>query len=381
MKLKVCHIITDLSIGGAEMMLYKLLSKSNRHRFEYQVVSLTNMGPLGNQIQELGISVFSLNMQNAIPSIRSFRELVKLLRYNRPDVIQTWMYHSDLLGSCASLCAGRIPSIWNVRQSNLEPEMNKRTTILVIKICAKLSFMLPQLIICNSEVVRDIHISKGYKKSKMYVIPNGFDLEAFQPCPDARKLVRLELGLSEDAAIIGLVARFDPQKDHRTFIRAAGLILQEFPNLYFMLCGHGVCWDNPDLVTWIKEAGIKDNVHLLGSRQDIPRLMSALDIASLSSLGEGFSNVIGEAMACEVPCVVTNVGDSAFIIGDTGIVVEPGDPNALAKGWASLLALEPAQRKELGIRARKRVKQYFNLPDIVKKYETSYEEIGGHVRY
>jgi glycosyltransferase involved in cell wall biosynthesis len=209
----------------------------------------------------------------------------------------------------------------------------------------------------------------------MVVLPNGFDLDAFQPDPAARGSVRQELGISEETPLIGLVARFHPQKDHHNFMQAAAQLHARLPNVHFLLCGAGVTPENPALAQWVEEAGLRANVHLLGVRQDVPRLSAALDIATSSSSGEGFPNVVGEAMACGVPCVVTDVGDAALIVGETGRVVPPHDAQALADAWHDLLNAGEDYRYELGMAARRRVQECFSMTTISRRYEQLYEEI------
>ena len=207
----------------------------------------------------------------------------------------------------------------------------------------------------------------------MVVIPNGFDLAAFRPDPPARWSVRHELSIPAETPLIGLVGRFHPQKDHQTFVQAAAWLHTRLPETHFLLCGDGITWENPTLAAWIETAGLRPCFHLLGRRDDIPRLTAALDLASSSSAyGEGFSNVIGEAMACGVPCVVTDVGDAALLVGSTGRVVPPRTPQALAQEWYALLALEREGKEQLGRAARQRIEAHFSLPAIVARYEALY---------
>jgi glycosyltransferase involved in cell wall biosynthesis len=377
-KTRLLHIITGLSIGGAEMMLYKLLSNIDREKFDIQVISLTDIGPIGKKIQHLGIQVEAVGMRRGVKgliSVNSFFKLQALLRKYNPDVVQTWMYHADLIGGLATKIAVNAPVVWNIRHSNLAPNINKKTTIWAAKACARFSKFVPKKIICCSEASKRVHIDLGYDESKMIVIPNGFDIEKFKPDTEARKKLLNELQIPENSFLIGLVARFDPQKDHHTFIRAAKILSKEHPNVHYILCGEGVTWGNKELADWIKDVNLQDRFHLLGRREDIPKIMASLDVLSSSSCGEGFPNVIGEAMACGVPCVVTDVGDSAYVVGDTGIVVPPKNPGELAKGLKKVIDTNEIKRKQIGLMARNRIMQLFEIHRIVKKYETLYEEL------
>jgi glycosyltransferase involved in cell wall biosynthesis len=368
-------LITALTGGGAEMMLYRLMSRLDRTKFKPQVVSMTDLGPVSEKIQTLGIQVRSLGMRQGIPNPLAVYKLVQWLRRDRPDVIQTWMYHADLLGGLAAWLVGGIPILWGIRHSELSLEGNRRLTLLTVKASAPLSRWLPTKIVCCSEASREVHASVGYATEKMIVIPNGIDPDLFQPNPNARTAIRKQLGLPADAPVIGMVGRFHPQKDHQNFIRAAQFLSRSVQDARFLLCGEEVTWENAELVRLIDDAGIRERIFLLGKRDDIPELTTAFDIASLSSMGEGFPNVVVEAMACGVPCVVTDVGDSARIVADTGTVVPRRDPRALADAWQAMLEMEPAKRAQLGLAARRRVMEEYSLSQIVSRYESLFEEL------
>ena len=353
-------------------MLYKLVSKMDWDKFEIQVISLTDIGPIGKKIEDLGIPVSALGMRKGIPNPVAIFTLARWLRRTKPDLVQTWMYHSDLIGGLAAKLAGSIPVVWGIRHSNLDPEGNKRATIWTAKTCALFSRWLPTKIVCCSEASRRVHTALGYDPDRMVVIPNGFDLNLFKPDLEGVALVRQELGISEDTILIGMVGRFDPQKDHRNFIKAAALQQKKIRNVQFLLCGDDIRWENQKLSRWIDGAGLHGYFHLLGRRNDIPRIMTTLDIASSSSYGEGFPNVVGEAMACGTPCVVTDVGDSALLVGDTGIVVPPKDPDVLALAWEKLIEIGKDKRQKLGHDARLRIRDNFSLPSVVKQYEELY---------
>ena len=369
------HVIAGLSVGGAEMTLAKLLSASEPSARDVEVISLTDIGPVGQRIKQSGVSVRALGMRRGRPAITGLIRLSRWLRQSGPNVIQTWMYHADLIGGLAAKLGVRAPVVWGVRNGVLDRRSNKRSTIWTAKACAWLSKLIPCKIVCCSEESGRFHQRIGYCADKMVVIPNGFDLEAFKPVPQARISIRTELNLPQDALLIGLVARFDPQKDHQNLILAARRVAEKNLNAYFVLCGDGITWDNPTLGTWLHESGVKDRFRLLGHREDIPRFMAALDILASSSYGEAFPNVVGEAMACGVPCVVTDVGDSAFIVGDTGKVVPPKQPESLAAGLNSMVDLGVEGRRALGGKARRRVQQNFDLAVIRDRYALLYREV------
>ncbi|HEY4818062.1 MAG TPA: glycosyltransferase [Candidatus Acidoferrum sp.] len=373
--IKVMHVITTLGPAGAETMLCRIASGMDGTRFENEVVSLTAILDLAERMQEIGVRVRTLGMRTGMPNPLLVMRLAKWIRESKPDVIHTWMYHANLVGALAARLAGNVPVVWGIHHSALDPRVDKRRTLLVNQACALLSRKFPARIVCCSEAALRIHKKLKYASEKLEVIPNGFDLEQVKPSPSARVSVRKELGILGNAPLIGMAARFHPHKDHRNFVRAAMLLCKEMPDVHFLLCGIDVTWQNSQLAGWIELAGLRERCHLLGLRRDVPRLFAAMDIATTASRSEAFPIVIGEAMACGTPCVVTDVGDSAMMVDQTGIVVAPGDPNALAEAWRKLIDAGPEVRGRLGMAARQRVEQNFALPAIVDRYQAIYARL------
>lgn len=374
--MRVVFIITGLSTGGAEMMLFKVLERLDRQRFVPHVISLTTLGELAPRIAALGVPVDAVGMKPGFPSPSGFFRLVQLLRNLNPDVVHTWMYHADLLGGLAARLAGVSPVGWCVRNSNLDKGKTKFSTRAVVRLCASISRWVPSRILLCSEKARQVHVGCGYTAEKMLVVPNGFDLSQFKPDPDARHRVRSELGISDQTPLVGLIGRFDPQKNHLGFFEAAAVLYRHMPQAHFVLAGQGVDSRNAALMQSIAQAGVLANTHLLGLRNDMPALMATLDVlVSSSSYGEAFPNVLGEAMACGVPCAVTDVGDSAYIVGDTGRVVASGNMVGLAQALADILQLPAAERLALGEAARNRVATHFEIGHITRQYEAFYADM------
>lgn len=373
--MKIAFIVTALTIGGAEMMLLKILEHIDRQRFEPYVISLQTSGEVGPKIEALGIPVIALNLKPHLPNPFRFFSLTRYLREINPDIVQTWMYHADLIGGIAARLVSCKQVVWGVRNSNLDPRLNKRSTLGVVKTCAMLSSKVPDKILTCSRQAMEIHVSEGYVAKKMHVIPNGFDMSRFQADVNSRISLRSELGLSDDAPLVGLMARYDPQKNHQGFIKAAALINQQMPSVHFVLAGNGIDQSNSALTESILAHNLASYVHLLGRRDDMPRLMAALDVLASSSDGEAFPNVIGEAMASEIPCVVTDAGDSAEIVGDFGRVVRIGDMQDLADKVLELLSLPQYLRSDLGKKARNRVKSKYEIGNIVNSYMDFYERL------
>lgn len=373
--IRLLHVITGLGSGGAEMMLYKLLSVMDRRRFACTVVSLTDKGSMADKIRSLGIPVHALGMKGAMSMPWALLRLRGMMRHEGIQLVQCWMYHADLLGGLAARFAG-LPVLWGIRQSNFDVDGSKKATIRVMHWCARLSRRVPARIISCSEAARRVHEQQGYAADKLVVIPNGFQTGVFQPDDRAREETRRALNIPADAAVVGVVGRFDPQKDHRTFIEAAGRLTRQGEKIYFLLCGKELTLENPALMAWINEEGIADRCVLLGQRDELVKLYCAMDVlVSSSAYGEGFPNVIGEAMSCAVPCAVTDVGDSALIVGDTGRVVAPRDPRALCGAIHEILSMSPEKRKRLGAAARQRIEENYGLPAVVAGYQELYEEV------
>jgi len=319
--------------------------------------------------------VRTLAMKKSVPNPLLVMRLAKWIRESKPDVIHAWMYHANLIGTLAARLAGNVPVVWAIHHNAFDPRVDKRRTILVNRACAALSRKFADRIVFCSEASLRTHKLLGYAAEKLEVIPNGFDLEQVKPDPAARESLRQELGIPADAVVIGFAARFHPHKDHRNFIRAAERLHKLMPDVHFLLFGMGITWENAQLAEWIDAAGIRERCHLLGLRQDISSLFSGMDIATTASRSEAFPIVVGEAMACGTPCVVTDVGDSALIVENTGSVVPPEDPHALAEAWRSLIDAGPAVRRRLGIAARERVERHFALRAIVERYQKIYAQV------
>jgi len=378
--MRIAFIITGLSIGGAEIMLLKVLERLDRQRFTPHVISLTTLGELAPRIAALGIPVDAVGLTPGLPGPSGFFGLVQMIKRLNPDVVHTWMYHADLLGGLASRLAGASSIGWCIRNSNLDKDKTKLSTRAVVGLCASISKWVPSRILSCSEKARQVHVERGYAAEKIVVVPNGFDLTRFKPDNDARRQMRAELGITDQTPLVGLIGRFDPQKNHAGFFEAAGALYRHMPHVHFVLAGQDIDMNNQALMQAIAQAGVLANTHLLGLRNDIPALMATLDVLASSAYGEAFPNVLGEAMACGVPCAVTDVGDSAYIVGDTGRVVATGDMHGLAAVLEELLTLPLSARAALSNSARARVVEHFEIGAIVRRYEDFYESLLTNVR-
>jgi glycosyltransferase involved in cell wall biosynthesis len=374
--MKILHIITGLPTAGAQIALYRLLTNIDHERFDSRVISLMDRGLIGERIEQLGIPVHCVDMKRGLPGLISLNTFHRLIRtIPAPDLVQGWEYHGNIASSLVGWwLPGKPPVLWNIRHTPYLLRDEKWSTALIIRLGKFLSGSLSR-IVYNSEVSRVAHESLGYAQGRGVVLPNGFDLDEFRPSRDARDSLRAELGIAPDAFLIGTVARFHPMKDHATFLKAAGLLAQKKPGVQFLLAGEGVDLQNAALRDLLFQNGLTHNAHLLGERKDVSRLLAAMDVLTMSSAwGEGFPNIVGEAMASGVPCVVTDVGDAARIIGETGIAIPSRDPITMVKAWESLLSMSLEVRAQRGAAARHRIEEKYALHGMIKNYENLYVE-------
>ena len=369
--LKVLFISSGLETGGAEGMLLRLLQRFDRELLAPEVISLTGIGEVGEKIRELGIQVHDLGMSRAglqMPVLSLFR-LRRMIKVINPEVVQTWQYHADLLGGLAARLAGKKTVSWGIRNGELPPEHSKFSTQFIRKVCAWLSYWLPKKILFNSRETQAVHAKAGYDERKFEVIPNGFEFQDNTPNTETRATVRRELDLPEDTLLVGFIARIDPVKNHEGFLKAAVTIHAALPEVHFVMAGKNVCESNPKLLRIIEDYKLSKCVHLLGHRKDIQKLMVAIDVHVSASHTEAFPNVIGEAMAGGTPSVATDVGDSAWIIGDTGKGVPRGNMQALAGGIIELLMMTSVDRRALGDKAIARIGEQFEIGKVAALYQ------------
>ena len=376
MSVRVVHIIVGLSVGGAELMLRRLIEtqREKRSDVEQQVISLTNVGEVGSHLQAAGVSVTALSMRSGLLAPLAFLRLVWLLRRLRPDIVQTWMYHADLLGGLAARLIGCKKVIWGIRTTDIA-KGGSRATALVRWLCARLSWWVPSRIVCAAEAARRLHVEVGYCPDRMVVIPNGFDLTRLQAGAAEVAALRQTCGLGPDVLVVGTLGRFNAVKDQQNFVRAAGVLAQQYPAVRFLMVGRDCDAANGVLAEWIAGTGFPQRFVLLGERQDATVCLAAMDVFALPSRTEGFPNVLAEAMAMSRPCVSTDVGDAALVLGDCGEVVPPEDAQALARALARLLDMPAEQRAALGVAGRKRIEQEFSMARCTERFAAVYEDV------
>ena len=365
--MKILNIIVGLNDGGAEGILYRLCLYDKNYK--HIVISLMDEGKYGPLLKEAGIEVYCLNMPAGRFTFTGLYKLFKLIRKSNPNIVQTWMYHADLIGGVVARLAGVKNVFWNIRHTKLEPGKSKRSTIFIAKLCAMLSKRVPVGIVCCAEKAREVHTLIGYDTSKMTVIANGYDPSILCAIPNSQAQLNKELG--DVFPAIGMVARFDPEKEHFDLLEAFLIVKKKGLPHKLVLVGYKINTSNIALIEKIESLKLKNEVLLLDQRRDIPTIMSSLDLHVLSSSSEAFPNVLAEAMACNTPCVTTDVGEAAHIVGDTGWVVKPKNPQALAD--AILIALnelqsDPSTWVNRKVACRKRIVNNFSIETMVGKY-------------
>ncbi|WP_419195639.1 glycosyltransferase family 4 protein [Bordetella petrii] len=377
--LRVTHVITGLGQGGAESVLFRLATYPDQ-RVRHTVVSLTDEGIYGTRLRAAGVTVHTLDMPRGRLTLSGFLALRRLLAQDKPDAVQTWMYHADLIGGLAARLAGIRALAWGIRNSGAHLQRSSRSARLVLKLCALLSGRIPATIVCAARDSAVRHEQYGYRADRLEVIANGYDLSRYQPDAAARQRVRELWEVPSDTPLIGCVARWDPLKDHANLLGAVAALVRDGRDhgLQCVLVGRGMTPGNAELMALIDKLGLGGRVLLAGPSDDVPAVMNGLDLHVLSSCAEGFPNVVAEAMACGTPCVVTDVGDAAHILGSTGAVVPPEQPEALAHGIAAALDDIAARgRLAAGAAGRDRVLAEFDLANMVAAYETVWRRIAG----
>lgn len=374
--LHVVHIISGLLHGGAETVLLRLAT-APEPGIRHTVISMRGEGLLGPRFRAAGVEVITLDMQQGVvASARGVLRLFRILRAQRPDVVQTWMYHADLVGGLVARAAGIRALAWGIRNSGVDLERSSRSARITAWLCARLSAWVPAVIVACAHKAAEVHAAWGYRADRMLVAPNGYDLSIWHPDADDRERLRTEWGVPAGAPLLGSMARWNPLKDHANLFAALALCVRRYPDLRCVLTGLGMSRDNAPMMALARHYGLLDHLIFLGRRDDVPVLMRALDVHVLSSRAEGFPNVVCEAMASGAACVVTDVGDAARIVETHGWVVPPHDPVALAAAIEQAIeagrAPDAAQRLQM---ARESVAERYSLQNMTQHYATIWRRL------
>ena len=375
--MRITHLITGLGMGGAEMVLYKLIKGTQGNGFSHAVIALTENGPVGRRIASLGVPIKVMVLGKNILGFSRLFKLRKILRGLDSDLVQTWLYHADLAG----IVFAKLPVIWNIQNGKLDPQKSAWTTRLVQRFCIPRSSKPAAIIYCTNSAKKD-HEAIGYRNSCSVVIENGTDTERFHPDAEAKIHFRSEWKIREFVKLVGHVGRYDPQKDYPTMMQAFGKVARKCPNVEFVLCGEGLTKENEALAILIEKNSIAGRVHLLGLRTDVEHILPAFDLFVLTSAyGEGFPNVLGEAMACGVPCVSSDVGDAVRIIGQANQIFSIGDGNACAQAILCVLEKPMEDRNLLAKQSRQQIIDHFSLTKTLQKYQDLYHDVSSSACY
>ncbi len=373
--MKIVHVITTASNGGAQSVLADIVQGWGDDRDRHLVVSLREECPPGSRLKSSQVPLRFLSWPPGRFEWRKLTQLADIIRAEQPDVVQTWLYHADLVGSLSSILTGGRPTVWGIHHTLAEANPVSRPTGRLVRLLALLSRVLPAQIVCCSATSLETHARIGYPRKRLRLIRNGVNTEEFRPDPKARPRLLHELRLPADARLVAMFGRYHPLKDHANFVRAAARLHADLPGVHFILAGAGLDAANATLIEAVRAAGLTDWMHLLGERQDMPGLAAGVDLVTLSSSAEALPRSLLEAMSCGTPCVATNVGDVSDLIADTGIVVPAGDPIGLAEAWRRILMLPAGEFERLGRAARLRIVESYGAQAMIDAYKELYRSL------
>ena len=363
---KILHIVNELNVGGSETALYRQLLALQDQAYAFYVIVLTKPGYYSEPIKNFGIPIYYLSINKA-KILKALYQLITLIKNIEPDIVQTWLYHSDFLGGlCAKFC-GVKKIIWGIRCEGVQL---KSTTKWVKRGCALLSWIVPHFIITNSQAALRQHNRTGYQSRKMQIIYNGFDTQLFAPTHSTQTLVP---SLPTNAILIGTLARFHRDKDYPNLIQAIDTVCALHDNVYFLFCGQDCDDNNLQLNSMLTTLTYRNRVILLGKTAHAASYLNQLNIFILSSQTESFPNCLGEAMACGLACIATDVGEASTLLGDAGLIVPPNDPTQLATACLTMLNKSEQERTQNGVAARQRIEKHYSIAQHKQQIQALYE--------
>jgi glycosyltransferase involved in cell wall biosynthesis len=366
---KIIHIISTLGSGGAEGVLFRLVNNNSSNK--HYIISFSKGGFYAQKLRKNKIKIYSLDFTNIKNVFFSIYKIKKIFNEIKPDILQTWLYHADLIGGFIGKISGIKKICWGIRGS-YEKELTSLRTKIIVKICSAFSYWIPDVIISNSKFAKKKHVKSGYNKKIIYVIPNGFEIKKYLPNKNFfLKLLNINNNIPKNTIFLSMVARYDPHKDYLNLFNALNIIKCRGYKFYLVLIGSKFDNNNILLLKKIKQYNLLDNIFLLGERNDVLKILPNIDINILSSMSESFPNVIAEAMLAKVPCISTDVGDTKFIIGDTGWIVPRKSPLKLAKAICDAINKKKSFNKW---NARKnnchnRIANNFELKKMITRYD------------
>ena len=373
MRLKLTHVITGLSLGGAENSLYKLVSHLDRQKFDISIISLKNQGVFGDRFDALGIPVYSCNFSVGVGGLLAPFKLVRFLLNLRPDIVQTWLYHADLIAGIAAKLIGVKCIIWSIRTTDLK--QGSWLTAVIRKVCALVSRVIPSKIVVVAHAARVKHIQLGYDELKMIVIPNGYDANQFKPDPVLVANLKNEIGIRQTDLVVGCVGRLSEDKGQDILIEASQDVLNKFPDVKFVFIGSGFENTNKVLVDSIASKSKLDRFILMGERNDVNTCFGLMDIFCLPSRTEGFPNVLAEAMLSKLPCVSSDCGDARLLSNGHVSIAKINDSMDLANKITQMLGLNTIERRILGQESWSHVSNEYSIDRMVTRYDSLFEQL------
>ena len=365
--MRILYFITNLTTGGAEIQLYNVVKKL-RIDHEIEVISMLTAGDIGHKIEKLDIPLHVLNLHKLRSIFRAIVLVLNVFIKLKPDVVHTWMYHSNLFGGIVAKLFRIKKIIWSIHHNDLSLQHNKFSTIIVAKIGALVSYFIPAKIICVSSKVIDIHSRFGYFKKKMVYIPNGIDLNLFYSIPNARISFIKEFNLRKETKLIGCIGRFDQIKNHKIFLESVAKLCQRDADIKIILCGKNINKSNVQLLNLIDENHLTDIVLLLGLQKNVPVLFSALDMIVNASFNESFSLVLAEALACRTLCVSTIGGDPERFLEPSQHIKNPKSSSEMARVIARNLDLSANVKNELKQTGLNKIIKDYSLDKLTENY-------------
>jgi glycosyltransferase involved in cell wall biosynthesis len=367
--IRILFLLNSLQHGGAERQLVNLLYGLDRRRFRSTVVTYYRGGTWEERVRQMpGVELHCLGLKNRFDLAGMIFSLLRIIRKTKPDILYGILGDACTLALIHGRVFGRRKVIWGLRSTNVDSSQYSLSSGWVYRINAYLSKWVDR-IIANSLTGSKYHVDRGYARDRIVVICNGIDTEHFSPQPEKGADLRRTWGFGHDTPLIGRVGRLDPMKDYPTFLKAATILTGRRPDARFVIAGGGSGQMLNDLKALSASLGLGERVLWLGPREDLPAIYSTCTFTSSSSFGEGFPNVVAESLACEVPCIATDVGDSARVVGPGGIIVPAENPAALAEAWEEILSLPQEKRRQMGQEGRKHIVRNFSEQQMVNATE------------